>query len=729
MQFLNPSRKTRRKMRLEELLLLLIRIAVVALIVLALARPSINSGFLLGYHSGASRDVVIIVDGSNSMARTDGLTSLHDKAIRRAKDFISTLQPGDTVAVIDARDQPIRVIDSPVQDRSIVSAELDELPPPSGAASLRQACEDAIGVLGRCSNAAREVVVFTDRQRNSWTMDNESAWKRFDEVLNFPSVRPNIWVIDVAEGLAELQQNISVGEIEIGRQLTVPDFPVSFQATIHNASRQPVTVPIQVLLNGQRIASLDSNVPVPAKSETSFSRTIRFTNEGTNLITVKAVVAKDSIVADDESHAAVRVTSAIPVLLIEGTDSSVKAEWNSFFAELALTPPQESRPWILARTVPATDFRASDLDNVGAIVMADVADLSPESTAAVRDFAVQGNGVFITLGTNVSPRNFQTLYVDSGLLPAMQLTRIRTADADAAIPTTIAPYSLEASWLNRFRERKGATLLKAIYNKWWLITTALATDEETATVPGDKIIKQANTLKAIDPIANSNSVTIVGQLVSGDPLLVKTTCGDGSVLLMTSSLNTAWNTLPTQPDYVPFLHEVLFQLVTSPVRRNVDFGSSLLTTTANAASSDPVFEFSAPFNRREPASVSVEADNAVVQLPRTRIPGVYALQKSNGDDFQSIDTFVVNYDHAENDPTELNQEDRQSLATNDRMAFIAGAGQLTKELYGDESRSELWWLLLLVFLGLLTMEVWMTRRLVLQGHADTPVVGDQSVSR
>ena len=144
MQFLNPSRKTRQKMRLEELLLLLVRIGIIALLGFAFARPWINSWFLMGYSSAGNRDVVLIIDGSNSMARSDGLTSLHQKAMRRAKEFLTTLGPGDTVSLIDARDLPIKVVDSPIQDFQLVSEKIDSIPPASGAVDLRRSCEEAV---------------------------------------------------------------------------------------------------------------------------------------------------------------------------------------------------------------------------------------------------------------------------------------------------------------------------------------------------------------------------------------------------------------------------------------------------------------------------------------------------------------------------------------------------------------------------------------------------------
>ena len=714
MQFLNPSRKSRRKMRLEELLLLLVRIMAIALIATALARPSISSGFLLGYNSAGSRDVVLVIDGSNSMSRTDGLTSLHQKAIRRAKEFLLTLNPGDTVAIIDARDVPVKILESPVQDRQLVAKQLDNLPPPAGAANVRLACEEAIGILGRCSNGSREIVVLTDRQRASWTLNNEAAWRRFDEVLKFPSVRPGIWVLDVAQGLAEIRQNVSVGQIAISRDLTVPDFPVSLQVSIRNAGAGPVDVPVQVLINGQRVANYDATVSVSARSDATYSRTLRFRSEGTNLVTVKAVATRDAIESDNQSHAAIKVTSAIPVLLIESSTSPDRTRWNSFFAELALTAPQNDSPWILARTVKARNLQHTDLDAAGAVVLADVTELPDNISAAIQEFVAGGKGVLIALGERSKPDAFQTMFVDTGLLPAVKLKRIRSTSPDAPLPTTIAPYSLEAAWLDRFRERKGASLLQANYDKWWTVEQISASPTEQAALP-DAVAEDQR-----PPIRNRNTYATVAQLTSGDPLLLQTSCGEGSVLLMTSNLNADWNALPTRPDYVPFLHEALFQLVAAEVRRNVPFGSPLMTVKEDDSSPGSSFEFAGPFDRVDSAIMLRSGGKISLQLPRTRLPGVYTVGEVSQVGVKTQDTFVVNYNHDEDNPAELLDEDTARLTANGRISFVPDAASLKKQMYGDESRSELWWLLLFIFLILLTVEVWMTRRLVLQGHADPP---------
>ncbi|MEO1982232.1 MAG: VWA domain-containing protein, partial [Fuerstiella sp.] len=725
MQFLDPSRKTRRKMKLEELLLLLVRIAAICLIAMAAARPWISSGFLMGYNSAGSRDVVLVIDGSNSMGRSDGLVSLHQKAIRRAQDFLQTLQPGDTVAVIDARDRPIRVVESPLQDLSLVSDELDRIPPPAGAADLRQACEEAVGILGRCSNGSREIVVLTDRQRASWSVAKDAAWKRFDDVLNFPSVRPSLWVVDLSAGLAAIRQNISIGRVDVSRDLTVPGFPVSLQVPVRNAGGTTVDVPLQILLNGQRVASLDSTVSVPADSETTFSRSIRFSMEGTNLVTVKVDLPDDSVMADNSGHAAVHVTTAIPVLLVEGSSSLDKTKWNTFFARMALTAPGNKAPWILTKTVRARDLTPDDLRDVAAAILPDLTELPEGMANALHGFASGGKGVFIALGPNSSPKSFRELY--GRMIPQLELKRIRSADPDAVTPTPIAPYSLEAAWLNRFRERNGATFLTAAFERWWLTeatTESSATDDQpgqNARPASTERLKDFQHAGVSKSIAAQPMPVTVAQLTSGDPLLLQVQCGRGSVLLMTSNIDAAWNGLPTRPDYVPFLHEALFQMASSRTRRNVGFGEQLTTVMPQTTDETDIskLQFTGPFDFTAEAVIAENDREWLVQLPGTRLPGTYELRRDQDAAAKPVDSFVVNYDHAEDDPAELVPDDHARLRVNNRMTFVESMESLRKQMYGDESRSELWAFLLFVFLGMLMFEVWITRRLVLRGHADT----------
>src|SRR5947208_9785639 len=67
MQFLQISELTRRRLLLEELLLMALRMGLLAVLVLALAAPFVESAFLARLAPRPNRDVVLLFDGSASM--------------------------------------------------------------------------------------------------------------------------------------------------------------------------------------------------------------------------------------------------------------------------------------------------------------------------------------------------------------------------------------------------------------------------------------------------------------------------------------------------------------------------------------------------------------------------------------------------------------------------------------------------------------------------------------
>src|SRR5689334_22074306 len=80
MQFLQVSEVTRRRLLLEELLLMALRMGLLAVLVLALAAPFVESAALARLGSRPNRDVVLVFDGSASMTADSTGKSAHDLA-------------------------------------------------------------------------------------------------------------------------------------------------------------------------------------------------------------------------------------------------------------------------------------------------------------------------------------------------------------------------------------------------------------------------------------------------------------------------------------------------------------------------------------------------------------------------------------------------------------------------------------------------------------------------
>ncbi len=762
MQFLNPSKKTRRRLKLEELLLLLLRIGLITLIVLSVTRPWLPGGWLTGYYSAGSRTVVIVIDGSNSMSRTDGANSMHQHAMRRAAEFLRTLGADDNVALIDARDQPRAVIESPLRDLTMVEQEIRKLPPPGGACGMLAAMEKAIAILGRSSASAREVVVFTDRQGISWRSDIEAEWLRFDDLLKFPSVRPHVWVVDVAPHLGPVTRNVSVGRIELSRELTVPDFPVRLRVAIHNESAAEAQISLRLLLDGQPLAGKMQSPSVPAHGESVIEFDHALRAEGAHVLSVEAEMTDDVIAVDNVSHSAVYVAQSLDVLLVNGTPAAQPADRDSFFAELAFAPPEGKTPWVKTRLVEAADLSPADFHTVSAAIFCNVGTISPEAALALKEFVAAGNGLMIACGPNTTPDSFQACFGDSGLLPQIQIVRTREAPPQAEQIIRVAPLSLQPGWLDRFRSDPARSFLKATFDTWCLTkigpAAMQAASGNNVADPGTKTKQPALNSKAIvggvTPAVTSAPL-VLAALSTSDPLLLESRCGDGFVLVMTTTLDRTWNDLPTRSDFVPFLHEAVFHAASSRSHRNVDFGEPLIARLQRtiiseeqtepagfdqageqpaAESADEFVTFVAPGGMTSEVRVATQNSRFVEKqtTPReasavftnTFAPGVYAMAREADAAFpEQVDAFVVNYDHSEDDLTQLTADDKARLVTNDRIRFSSSLEDLTKRMYGAESIAELWAVLLTLFLVFLVAELLLTRRAIRKGYGNDAVAG------
>ena len=221
MQFLELEKDVRRRFRLEEFLLLLLRMALVALLVIALSRPASSGGWLAGLLNKTRRDVVIVVDGSYSMGWRGGHATPHATAIQWAHRYLEDLGPGDQVAVIDARDQVRDIITPPTVNHDRVRSALNHLPPPAGTTHLAEAIRRAVELLRDTKNLRREIVVLTDGQAVGWHADDTLLWERLDDQLeSFPeTTRPRLWVVTPTEVPETRTAHFRVDHLETSREL------------------------------------------------------------------------------------------------------------------------------------------------------------------------------------------------------------------------------------------------------------------------------------------------------------------------------------------------------------------------------------------------------------------------------------------------------------------------------------------------------------------------------
>ena len=162
---LAAQQQTTRRLRLEQLILLLIRTAIVASIVLAMASvtgwaESLWQAFApgaAGFGGGRSgrTHMILVLDGSLSMGTTGpGGKACFEKARAAAATLIGEMQSGDGVSILLMKETPVWIVGEASQDGKKLLKELNAIRLPHGNsgvpamlnARLRPSCARAASV-------------------------------------------------------------------------------------------------------------------------------------------------------------------------------------------------------------------------------------------------------------------------------------------------------------------------------------------------------------------------------------------------------------------------------------------------------------------------------------------------------------------------------------------------------------------------------------------------------
>lgn len=710
MQFLELDPSARRNLRLEDLILLLVRMLLIALLAIGLARPWMSGAWLGRWASTTSRDVVLVIDGSYSMGWEGPAGTPRDAAVRLARKFVDDLQPSDTVMVLDAREQARPALPGLTRDRQRIRQALDDLPTSSGTANLHEAIARGLQILASGTSVQRELLVFGDHQACSWKADDQSLWARLDDLSALSTIPPRIWVIDAATGGLGKGANFAVERLIVSREVAVPGVPVRFSTkVVYRGGDAPIARQVFIEVNGQRMAdqTLRLNLAPGGEATVEFERS--FDKPGSQLVSV--ILEPDSLPGDNRSDAAIVVADSLPVVLVDGDSKLDPTRSETFFAKAALSAGGDAG-WIRQSVVTIDKLTDDAMRHAAVIVLANVAEITPETQAMLERSVASGRGLLFALGDKV-PRYGYALDPDSAaaaIFP-VRLVEIVNEPGGESQGVRVAGNSLELPWLREFRSDKGGTLTDARFSKWWKVTEA----SPVASDPGGRI-KPAEPGHQPDK-ANARSAAgttlVVAKFTTGDAWMLQRRYGRGTTAVLTSSLDADWNTLPAKTDFVPWLHELLFSLASTSTNRNVDVGASLVLNVPPELKIDE-YQFVGPGNKQFAAERIPDELQPGAILTDVDLPGAYRFSPKSaaGRVMATDEHFVVNFDRGESDLTQLTEEQRQALTGKGRLEFVKDLVELQTQMYADSSRTELWWLLIYGFLAMMSIEVWMTRRML-----------------
>lgn len=290
--------KSIQRRRIHNWLLLLVRLAALALIIFAFARPFLQREQTIVQGVGA-REVVVLLDQSYSM----GYGDRWERARAAADDAINNLGPGDRASVVlFGSGVDIALKSTGAADRASLTAAVAAAKPTPAATRFAPALKVAGSLLAESSLPRREVVIVSDFQRGGW---------RGEEGTRLPA-RTTVTPALIGGGIDA--PNVSVTSVSLARTTFTGTERVAVTASVVNRSTKPVSGNSLALeLGGRPIQTEVLNVEANGSTSVTFAP---FTLASNNVrVTVR--VGSDALPADNAFNFVVSPVQPVRVIIVD----------------------------------------------------------------------------------------------------------------------------------------------------------------------------------------------------------------------------------------------------------------------------------------------------------------------------------------------------------------------------------------------------------------------------
>lgn len=564
MTFLLAANKTSiRRMRLEQLLLLLLRIAVVVLLGLAVARPYAAASSLLGL--GTSRvHHVVLLDNSRSMKAVDNTgKSRFDRAARAAADLVTSFPETDAVSLITLAEPADAAIGHAAYDRRFVRKKLSEL-------TVTQRGTDTAGALAR----AIEIIKSSELSKGNHAVYLLSDlpyvdWHSEPGAPASPAITAARELTAAADlGLAVMPvtedappANAAVVRLAPETSLIGVNLPVRVSAEVMNLSAAPSRdLVLQVLRDGQIISRVDLPAIGPGESTVAPVTTLLPT-AGTHVMEARLVGARGDALADDDARfLSIEARRAVGALLVDGRQGKTPFEGQAGYLATALAPrvAASDRTLIAPKVISELELSSEVLPDYDVIALCNVQRLSAEQWKILDAFVSAGGGLVVFAGDQIGAENYNRLgYAGgAGVLPGEFASG---GSVRPNPPTQFRPEGLAHPIVADFADQPASGLFSARVSEY---------------LPMRVIGERAET---------------VLRYADGEAALLVARKGAGRVVVYTTSANMDWTNLPAKGDFVSLMGNVVsFAAPRRGDRRNVAVGSTITEPLSPAASTSVV---------------------------------------------------------------------------------------------------------------------------------------------
>lgn len=586
-----------RRLRIRHWLLLALRVGVIALLSLGLARPSVifSGDWALEEEPVAA---ALIFDTSLRMEyRHENQTRLE-----RAKELglwlLAELPQQSEVAVLSSRAAPAAF----EVDRASARERIRRLEPSADSQPLPAAISRALDLLEQSEKRLREIYIFTDLARAAWPRETLPTLRsQLEKTLGL-----SVYLVDV--GVPE-PKDFALGTLELPRQILSSRGTLVVQTHVESIGlagactvqlemeeQDPATGRRRWQKREEKVCQLQ-----PGQAEQVVFR-LRGLGTGIHQGQVR-IVGGDALPGSDVRYFTITVKPPWHLLLAAPTAPHLVP---SFVTE-ALAPREfrlTGQARYECRLIPQEELAQSDLAGYAALMLLDPKPLEDALWQKLASYVADGHGLAICLGRNAQPIDSFLTPAAQSLLPGPLQMQARRPDFD----TFLAPADRQHPILAEFRRLSG-------------------------TVPWDAF--PVLCYWQLGQLAKG--VNVVVSYSDGRPALLERPVGKGRVLTLTTPLtddtnHEPWNLLPVGDawPYLILVNEMAAYLVGAAERQLNYTVGQMVVLQLEGAGGRRSYVVTAPDGMTFTAQTEGAAGPLVLSPPP--LPGNYRVQASGSPD-------------------------------------------------------------------------------------------------
>lgn len=607
MRFLLESvQKNQKKVKLDDLILLILRCLVVFFLALAFARPALK-GIGKGTQSASNVTAVVLLDSSASMDQGDGGITRFEQAKSEIRQWVETLDSQSSVALYLCATRTTPVIGKPVNDIALFRKTLDESKAGDYGSDLLQGLRLAMQSLKQVPGGAKEVRIYTDGQA--------SAFLQREELKQLAKDNPDVAIQPVIIGKQALDNlGLVVFRPEVGA--IASGQAANFRVQVLNAGSQPATgVNVDLTVDGKVSAGSLTIPEIPAGETRGLITSLTFDKPGPHRVT--ASIGADGFAEDNQREVAVNVARRMEVALAGG-DRDPGPRYLSH--ALVPVPKDQAATYFLVPTpVHPADLPAmlgqSGEDRPKVVFLTDPGDVPDEVANALGGYVRSGGNLVVLPGSNTDPTRWTPDSAFGKLLPGT---------LSAAVES---PVSSPLAWQQRAFTHP---------------VTAFWNDTANGSLAGLKFSRHCPMILKKD----GNPSAIVS-FTDGQPAVAEWTLGGGTVVLGTSSLSRDWTNQAFHPSFVPFIGRLMDYFDREQVSRLVLAPGEIFRKPLDERFRGKDYAVRKPGadSARTAGQVIAEGDTTFIRFSGTDAAGSYEISV----DDEPVAAFAVQMDGAESD--------------------------------------------------------------------------------